>query len=128
MIQLTKAMKRNKYLLILGILFSLWVGWEFLIDVDGSNQVALPNYEEELLLMKQTNDSLQQLSQALDSMNLHFVIQADCLVYLLATEKQIIHELKQQRNEKIEVIDHYDGDELLQFFANLETHRRNTGE
>ena len=121
-------MKRSKYLLILGILFSLWAGWEFLIDVDDSNQVALPNYEEELLLMKQTNDSLQQLSQALDSMNLHLVIQADCLVHLLLTEKQIIHELKQQRNEKIEVIDHYDGDELLQFFANLETYRRNTGE
>ena len=118
-------MKRSKYLLILGILFSLWVVTD---DVDGSNQEALPNYEEELLLVKQTNDSLQQLSQALDSMNLHLVIQADCLVHLLLAEKQIIHELKQQRNEKIEVIDHYDGDELLQFFANLETYRRNTGE
>lgn len=80
-----------------------------------------PDYEKDLLIMKQKNDSLETLSQALDAVNLRLANEADSLIRLLEDDKRRISELKRRKSEKIEIIDRYDGDELLLFFANLKT-------
>ena len=110
--------KNFKYILLFGIcLFCL--AWYMCSGVWQENEV--PDYQRELLRMEQENDSLERMNQALDSVNQKLELETDSLMELLEDDRRIMSGLKRRKSEKIEVIDSYDGGELLQFFAELKT-------
>ncbi len=99
--------------LILALIVLVTLVWAY----RPTNESHLPD-ETLIKTLQSQNDSINQLNKELTATNYQLQNQSDSILLLLQEDHKVIDQLNQKKNETIRVIDHYDHDELYEFFAN----------